>query len=60
MRINHIITQEHLNQVFKEKDAIIIEIEEQVSNLFVERDSLMNSKSWRITAPLRALKRIFK
>lgn len=67
LRINHILAQQHLNQVIeekdsiiREKDSIIREKEEQVSHLSIEKDSLINSKSWKITAPLRALKRVFK
>ncbi len=63
MRINDIMVQKKLDQVIKEKDALINEKDALINEkdaLIKEKASMVNSKSWKITAPLRALKRIFR
>ncbi len=67
IRIDHIMAQKQLNQMIKEKESLIKEkellikeIDIQINNLTVERDNMINSKSWKVTAPLRALSRLFK
>ena len=46
---------DNLTQVVAERDGVIASQEAQVASLIVERDSILNSKTWKITKPLRVV-----